>query len=1031
MQGTTMTVGQRILRLVNLRPEESERTFLMFVAYTAASIGILWLEMSSAALFLTSYGADFLPWIYIASAAIGLGLNSIYSVLQRLLPLRHVIVLIAILMALPLLVFRVGLAIPSLYALTIFIMRLWNEAIFALNEVNTSVTANQIFNIREIKRTYPLISSGNLVSDVISGFSLPLMLALLGLENIVVLSCVAMLVGSGMLFYLSRAYQQAFPDFVRHREHKEPMQVSQRSEMAAQRLRGSMLQYVVLLFGFFVLAQVMYLLIDFQYLSQLELNLDINAIAGFLGLFSGVLGTVELLTQWFISSRVIERMGIFFIASLLPLMAGLLAMLPLLNIVSLLVGLVVLKFVDELLRYTLLASTTPILFQPVPNRLQSRIQSLVRGLAEPLSMVISGLGILAVIAVLRPFAAPGLASTVLQSKVFVAGIVLIAMIWSGVIYLLRSRYLKLLVVSADRGELSTADGNPRAMRQAMIDAIARPGNESDRETYIDLLSGLDPDGVAEALVPMLPMLPPALQCKCLNIMLEHPNPDHLDNVRSLIPGNETPEVRALALRYVWITSFNTNQHADTQSLIPYLKPSEDPVMRGTAAALILRNGAASEQDLALKTIQQMLVDPRERERIMGCQAMGDAGGIDAQPVPAQRTEPQTGLLRASRQRLNIQPRSAANFDPVIPAEHRSFYEAEFSLYIRGLLQDESLLVRQEALEAIAAMRLKEYYPSLLRGLHYKSTREAAERALSRLGDEAIPMLIQLAEDPTQPEMVCFHAWSAIGNIGTQPALDAMVLPLRTIWGNRRRTLLRALLRMPQEKGIEAVSERIGRSGVELMLDQELMFVGQIIAALRDLREEMVATEEAELLRRSLHDLQLDGIERIFLLMRFLYDADAVQAAEFSILRSGSFNSMARGLEILDNSLDIPSKRALLTVLDQTSLKNKLKSLADLIVYYPLLPSDRLRFLLDLRHFLSDWAVACCFYLARQQQWSVTPEQILACLQHPTGFVREAVLDYLKMASPRSLKELLPLMANDPNPLVVDQVQKLRQELQQG
>lgn len=1023
MQGTTMTVGQRLLRLVNLRPEESERTFLMFAAYTATSIGILWLEMSSAALFLTRYGAEFLPWIYIASAAIGLGLNSIYSVLQRLLPLRHVIVLIAVLMALPLLVFRVGLAVPALYTITVFVMRLWNEAIFALNEVNTSVTANQIFNIREIKRTYPLISSGNLVSDVISGFSLPLMLALLGIENILVLACVVMLLGSGMLFYLSRTYQQAFPDFSRQREHKEPSESSPRAGLAAQRLRGSLLQYVVLLFGFFVLAQVMYLLIDFQYLSQLELNLDLNAIAGFLGLFSGILGLVELFTQWFVSSRMIERMGIFFITSLLPIMAGLLVLLPLLNIVSLLIGLVVLKFVDELLRYTLQASTTPILFQPIPNRIQSRIQSLVRGLAEPLSMVITGVGILLVIALLRPFVSDAVGSAaILQSKVFVVIIVLVAAIWLSMIYLLRSRYLDLLVVSADRGELSTADGNLRAMRQAMIDAIDRPGSEADRASYIDLLASLDADGVAEALAPLLPTLPPALQCKSLTIMLEHPRPEHLSMVRSLISDHQAPEVLALALRYVWITESRRDQRSDTHMLIDYLQPSVDPVVRGTAAALILRNGSVSEQGVALTTIQQMLVDSRERERIMGCQAMGDAGAMDTQQPHQRSDSPRSGI-----QRFN----SSQDLGSVSHSVNRSFYESEFSIYIRGLLQDESLLVRQEALDAIAAMRLQDYYPSLLRGLHYKSTREAAERALSRLGNEAIPMLVRLAEDPTKPEIVCFHAWSAIGKINTEPALDAMVLPLRTIWGNRRRTLLRALLRMPQDKGIEAVLERIGRSGVELMLDQELMFVGQIIAALQDLRAEMVATEEAELLRRGLQDLQIDGVERIFLLMRFLYDADAMQAAEFSILRSGSFNSMARGLEILDNTLDIPSKRALLTVLDQTSLENKLASLADLIVYYPLLPSDRLRFLLDLRHFLSDWVVACCFYLARQQRWSITPEQILVCLRHATGFVREAVLDYLKMASPRSLKELLPLLQNDPNPLVVDQVQKLRQELQQG
>jgi hypothetical protein len=76
----------RFLDLINLRPGEEERTLLMFAFYTATSMGILWLEVSSAALFLGAYGAASLPWIYIFSAGVGLGLSVVYSWLQRLFP---------------------------------------------------------------------------------------------------------------------------------------------------------------------------------------------------------------------------------------------------------------------------------------------------------------------------------------------------------------------------------------------------------------------------------------------------------------------------------------------------------------------------------------------------------------------------------------------------------------------------------------------------------------------------------------------------------------------------------------------------------------------------------------------------------------------------------------------------------------------------------------------------------------------------------------------------------------------------------
>ena len=162
-----------------------------------------------------------------------------------------------------------------------------------------------------------------------------------------------------------------------------------------------------------------------------------------------------------------------------------------------------------------------------------------------------------------------------------------------------------------------------------------------------------------------------------------------------------------------------------------------------------------------------------------------------------------------------------------------------------------------------------------------------------------------------------------------------------------------------------------------------------------------------------------------MLLRFISPANAMQAAQVSL--SGSVANWARGIEILDNVLDVASKRSILILLDRRPDADKLKRLAastPLISYEPLPPRDRLRQLLDLRNFLSDWAIACCFHLARVQRWNLTAEHTLALLQHPTGFVREAVLAYLAVASPRALRELLPLMQQDADRLVLAQVKQL-------
>ncbi|MBE9140027.1 MFS transporter [Nodosilinea sp. LEGE 07088] len=977
------TLQGRLLNLINLRPGEEERTLLMFAFYTATSMGILWLEVSSAALFLGEYGASSLPWIYIFSAGVGLGLSVVYSWLQRLFPLRRVIVIIALLMALPILGFRWGLAVPWLAAPMVFSMRLWIEAIYGLNDLNLSVTANQLFNIREIKRAFPIISSGNLVADVISGFSVYVLLRLIGLQNVLLLSFLVMLLGSGILYYLSRNYEHAFPDSPKRQAEDAESVESFRSR---QRLQGSMRQYVVLLFSFFVLGQMLLFSIEFQFFNQLETGLEVETIAVFLGFFSGLLGLIELFTQWFTSSRLIEREGVFKVALILPSVIVILGLTTLIvsfparfSAMALFIGLVVLKFFDEWLRYTLVATTRPILFQPIPDQVRSTVQSWVGGIAEPLSMGGTGVTILVTIWLCNRI---GLTDTIVQARLFLLGTVVAAMVWFGVMVLLRSRYLNLLVRGAERGLLTFSDANLRVLRRAFIEQLEQPGLDTNKRSCIELLSHIDPKNVGEILAPRLVDLSPGLQRQSLEAMLEYPNPAYTAQVQELLAvRDQAPEILALALRYVWLAEdrFNIND------LRPYLHPDVDAVVRGTAASLMLRRGNIQERAEATATLRKMLVHDEERERVMGCRALGEAD-----------------------------------------------YMESLSIYIDELLQDSSLRVRRALLEAIAATQYRKYYPSLLKALQYKSTREAAMGALTRLGNEALPMLEELALNSYRPEGLRNQAWQVIGNIGTLPALEFLIQNLITTWGSTRRHILRILLSLYQESGVkrsalidEAIDRMLGRSGIEDLLNTELAFAGQILAAKVDLAPGRVEGTEADLLREALNGLQNDATERLFMLLRFVSPANAIQAAQVSL--SGSVAAWARGIEILDNVVDVANKRSILILLDRRSDAEKLKLLATstpLISYQPLPPRDRLRQVLDLRNFLSDWAIACCFHLARVERWNLTAEHTLALLQHSTGFVREAVLAYLAVASPRALRELLPLMEQDTDRLVTAQVKQL-------
>ena len=992
-------LGDKLLISLNLRSEEVERTLLMFVVYTLTSVGLIWLELSTVSIFLDEYGADKLPWIYIGSAGVGSGLGFVYSWLQKIMPLRRVIVVILLLMAVPLFLFRFGIGIDnieiaglSLAFLTTFMMWLWVEACYLLNDLNTSITGNQLFNIREIKRTYPIISSGFLVAGVISGFSLPLILYFVPLNNVTIISGLMVVLGSGILLYLSDKYQQSFPDSRRWTSEEEEQQVS------ARRIQGPLQSYISPLIIFFVMAEVLYVLIDFQFFYQLELQnqaLDgASKIASFLGLFEGVLSSCQVATQWFASSRLVERIGVFGTAMILPLGAMVLGLFSMMGAItglfSVFIGLVILRFLDELLHYTLIETTGPVLFQPLPENIRSDIQTMVNGVAEPFSTGLSGLIILGILWLCKLILDSSQNSFPdQQGLVFVSAIIISSLLWLGIIWLIRTQYVGLLVKSAGKGRFGVLDVNMRALKRSVVETLETGTSEEDKRSCIELLSQIDKKNVGEILAPLLGVMSPALQSQSLEVMLNYPNPAYLQQVRLLTKTSLPAEVLALALRYIWLTE----SEPDISQLRPYLQPSVDSVVRGTAAALILRRGDREQKAEATNVLRRMITSKLEKERVMGVRALGEAD-----------------------------------------------YLQGLRLYIPSLLQDESLRVRKYCMDVIVSTHLESYYPSLLRGLSYKSTRESAVQALVRLGNDAIPMLVKVADDTHKSELVRLQAWNAICEIGTIESLDSLVNRMMTTWGTTRRNILRGLLKMPGEIGIEGVLERVGRSGVEILVEQELMFLGQIYAGIVDLsgvninstnsdfssieeRNGKFNTDYTKILLQSLKLLELDSIEQCFLLMKFLYPLGSIQAAAFNI-KSDSRSNLARGLEILDNIIDISCKRSLIEILDQNSYQEKLDSLSDMMIYQPMAPSDRLRHLLDFRHFLSEWALACCLQMARAARWSLTAEQTLVCLRHPTGFVREAALAYLRMASQRALVELLPDLRNDPDPLVAAQVEEM-------
>ena len=154
-------------------------------------------------------------------------------------------------------------------------------------------------------------------------------------------------------------------------------------------------------------------------------------------------------------------------------------------------GVIGIKFVDELLHYTLIEGTGPVLFQPLPESQRNGLQALVNGVAKPVSTGVAGAVMWLAIWGGRRLVGPE-RWLELQSSIFVSLVLLVALAWILAIWLMRSRYVGLLVSSAERGRLGVSDVDFRALKRSVVETLEKHKSDADKRSCVELLSQIDP-----------------------------------------------------------------------------------------------------------------------------------------------------------------------------------------------------------------------------------------------------------------------------------------------------------------------------------------------------------------------------------------------------------------------------------------------------------------------------------------------------------------------------------------------------------
>ncbi|MFC2152861.1 hypothetical protein ACFLSE_10085 [Bacteroidota bacterium] len=280
--------------------EQDEKVSVSLFLIQSVFLGIFYgaFDVGAHALFLNAYPASMIPKAYVISGVAGIILTSIYARLQSKIKFSTLAVINLIFVSISTAVLR-GLfqftASPWLVFLIFIMMGPLN--IIALLSFWGAV--GRIFSLRQGKRLFGLIDSGQIFGAILSAFAIPVLIAVgFKQKNLLFVSSVSVVCALLMQIVISIKYNLN-------------QQVAQKETKRNSLFKLLKNRYVLYMSFFVIMSMLAAFFISFSFLSVTQENYpDHNDLAEFLGAFTGSLLLFTFLFKTFLYSKLMKTYGL-------------------------------------------------------------------------------------------------------------------------------------------------------------------------------------------------------------------------------------------------------------------------------------------------------------------------------------------------------------------------------------------------------------------------------------------------------------------------------------------------------------------------------------------------------------------------------------------------------------------------------------------------------------------------------------------------------------------------------------------------
>ncbi len=593
----------KVAALLSIRPGEGRLAGLMLLNSFLIQLPTLFIGTASYTLFLSEFGAEGLPYVYMGNALILPLVGLLYAKLENRFSLAHLLLANIGLMLLAVAAFRWGLGLSAAKWL-IFAFVIFYDIIRVLCNLEFLGLSGRLFDVRQGKRLFGLIGSAGMIAAISGGVLTPWLVSLLGIANLLFLAIAGLLATLVLLLYMTRLYA--------NRLAAAPTDTGDPVEHASTRTASLKSRYIILLFTLLVISVLSYYFLDNAFYALTEVQYPTEEqLAGFIGVFGALSSGVTMVSQIFLTGWLVNRYGLLAGLMLLPLVdaCGIAAI----AITGTFLGassgvfwiMVVTKLVDESWWVALHQPVLQILYQPLPPQQRLRVQTVSESTVQPLANGAAGLILL-----------------FLSGAVHIAyALLFILAAWLGVALLLGREYpLKVRQALVKR----TLGGGSAFRPDRSSLAILEQGLTSPQAGAVlytlDLLAEVAPEKLPTALPPLLEHHAPEVRLEALRRIERLGLTSALPAVREGVKTEGSLAVQGASLRT--LAALSSAELLD--EVYPYLD-HPNPRLRQDAIVGLLRSGDLAGVLVAGEALTGWINSPEPALREFAAQALGEAG----------------------------------------------------------------------------------------------------------------------------------------------------------------------------------------------------------------------------------------------------------------------------------------------------------------------------------------------------------------------------------------------------------------------